>query len=117
MPSGAANALGPTTGFQRQRGALAAAGIRTFVATSPSTARGVLADAVAAGVRGGSGCCCRSTCSLPIWTRATRRRRGCGERKARSAAPAGDRGCRRRQSAEPQAADPGRTGRAHRAGA
>ena len=54
--SGAANALGPDYKGFNATGVLGAAGIRTFVATSPTTARGALADAAARGNAGrGSG--------------------------------------------------------------
>jgi acetolactate synthase I/II/III large subunit len=48
VPTGAANSLGPDYKGFNATGVLSAAGIRTFVATSPGTARGALADAVAA---------------------------------------------------------------------
>ena len=54
VPSGAANGIGPDYKSFNATAVLAAAGIRTFVATSPSTARGVLADAVAAATQGGA---------------------------------------------------------------
>ncbi|MGD9881462.1 MAG: thiamine pyrophosphate-binding protein [Reyranella sp.] len=54
VPSGAANGIGPDYKGFNATAVLAAAGIRTFVATSPSTARGVLADAVAAAMQGGA---------------------------------------------------------------
>ncbi|MFO1161184.1 MAG: thiamine pyrophosphate-binding protein [Reyranellaceae bacterium] len=54
VPSGAANGIGPDYKGFNASAVLAAAGIRTFVATSPSTARGVLADAVAAAMQGGA---------------------------------------------------------------
>jgi len=54
VPSGAANGIGPDYKGFNATAVLAAAGIRTFVATSPSTARGVLADAVAAATQGGA---------------------------------------------------------------
>jgi len=53
VPSGAANGLGPDYKGFNATGVLGAAGIRTFVATSPSTARGALADAAAAALQGG----------------------------------------------------------------
>ena len=54
VPSGGANGIGPDYKAFNASGVLAAAGIRTFVATSPDTARGVLADAVAAAMQGGA---------------------------------------------------------------
>lgn len=54
VPSGAANGIGPDYKGFNATAVLAAAGIRTFVATSPSTARGVLADAIAAAMQGGA---------------------------------------------------------------
>ncbi len=54
VPSGAANGIGPDYKGFNATAVLAAAGIRTFAATSPSTARGVLADAVAAAMQGGA---------------------------------------------------------------
>jgi acetolactate synthase I/II/III large subunit len=54
MPTAAANSLGPDYKGFNATGVLSAAGIRTFVATSPGTARGALADAAAAAQRGGA---------------------------------------------------------------
>jgi thiamine pyrophosphate-dependent acetolactate synthase large subunit-like protein len=54
VPSGAVNGIGPDYKGFNATAVLAAAGIRTFVATSPSTARGVLADALAAAMQGGA---------------------------------------------------------------
>jgi acetolactate synthase I/II/III large subunit len=54
VPTGAANSLGPDYKGFNANGVLSAAGIRTFVATSPATARGALADAAAAAQRGGA---------------------------------------------------------------
>lgn len=54
VPSGAPNGIGPDYKSFNATAVLAAAGIRTFVATSPSTARGALADAVAAAMQGGA---------------------------------------------------------------
>ena len=54
VPSGAMNGLGPDYKGFNATAVLAAAGIRTFVATSPATARGVLADAIAAAMQGGA---------------------------------------------------------------
>jgi thiamine pyrophosphate-dependent acetolactate synthase large subunit-like protein len=48
VSNGAANGIGPDYKGFNATGVLGAAGIRTFVATSPNTARGALADAVAA---------------------------------------------------------------------
>src|SRR5258708_34427752 len=53
-PSGAVNTLGPDYKGFNAAGVLAAAGIRTFVATSPDTARGALADAANAALQGGA---------------------------------------------------------------
>ncbi|WP_428671014.1 thiamine pyrophosphate-binding protein [Reyranella sp.] len=52
--TGVANGLGPDYKGFNATGVLGAAGIRTFVATSPTTARGALADAVAAALQGGA---------------------------------------------------------------
>ena len=52
--SGAANGLGPDYKGFNATGVLGAAGIRTFVATSPETARGALADAADAALQGGA---------------------------------------------------------------
>jgi acetolactate synthase-1/2/3 large subunit len=54
VPSGAVNGLGPDYKAFNATGVLAAAGIRTFVATSPETARGALADAAGAALQGGA---------------------------------------------------------------
>jgi thiamine pyrophosphate-dependent acetolactate synthase large subunit-like protein len=54
VPSGGANGIGPDYKAFNATGVLAAAGIRTFLATSPETARGVLADAVNAAMQGGA---------------------------------------------------------------
>jgi thiamine pyrophosphate-dependent acetolactate synthase large subunit-like protein len=53
-PTGATNSLGPDYKGFNATGVLSAAGIRTFVATSPATARGALADAAAAARLGGA---------------------------------------------------------------
>src|SRR6476469_7806965 len=53
-PTGATNSLGPDYKGFNATGVLGAAGIRTFVATSPATARGALADAAAAALQGGA---------------------------------------------------------------
>jgi len=53
VPTGAANSLGPDYKGFNATGVLSSAGIRTFVATSPATARGALADAAAAALQGG----------------------------------------------------------------
>ncbi len=53
VPAGAANSVGPDYKGFNATGVLNAAGIRTFVATSPVAARGALADAVAATLQGG----------------------------------------------------------------
>lgn len=52
--SGAVNALGPDYKGFNASGVLSAAGIRTFIATSPDTARGALADAANAALQGGA---------------------------------------------------------------
>src|SRR6185295_6403323 len=52
--SGAVNTLGPDYKGFNATGVLGAAGIRTFVATSPETARGALADAANAALQGGA---------------------------------------------------------------
>jgi thiamine pyrophosphate-dependent acetolactate synthase large subunit-like protein len=54
VATGAANGIGPDYKGFNAAGVLAAAGLRTFVATSPTTARGALADAVAATQQGGA---------------------------------------------------------------
>jgi acetolactate synthase-1/2/3 large subunit len=54
VSAGAANGMGPDYKGFNATGVLGAAGIRTFVATSPNTARGALADAVAATLQGGA---------------------------------------------------------------
>ena len=51
---GAGNGMGPDYKALNAQAVLAAAGIRTFTATSPSTARGALADAVDAALQGGA---------------------------------------------------------------
>jgi acetolactate synthase-1/2/3 large subunit len=51
-PTGVTNSLGPDYKSFNSAGVLSAAGIRTFVATSPATARGALADAAAAALQG-----------------------------------------------------------------
>ena len=54
--SGAVNSMGPDYKGFNSTGVLGAAGLRTFVATSPETARGALADAAGGGAAGrGSG--------------------------------------------------------------
>ena len=53
-PSGAVNTIGPDYKGFNSTGVLGAAGIRTFVATSPDTARGALADAANAALQGGA---------------------------------------------------------------
>ena len=52
--SGQANGIGPDYKSFSAQSVLAAAGIRTFTATSPATARGALADAAAAALQGGA---------------------------------------------------------------
>jgi thiamine pyrophosphate-dependent acetolactate synthase large subunit-like protein len=54
VPGGGVNGIGPDYKGFNATGVLGAAGIRTFVATSPNTARGALADAVAATQQGGA---------------------------------------------------------------
>src|SRR3954453_22862606 len=54
VSTGAGNGLGPDYKGFNATGVLSAAGIRTFVATSPATARGALADAAAAALQGGA---------------------------------------------------------------
>lgn len=51
---GAANGMGPDYKALNAQAVLAAAGIRTFTATSPATARGALSDAVHAALQGGA---------------------------------------------------------------
>ncbi len=53
-PSGQANGIGPDYKALNAQGVFSAAGIRCFTATSPSTARGALADAAAAAMQGGA---------------------------------------------------------------
>jgi acetolactate synthase-1/2/3 large subunit len=52
--TGEANGIGPDYKSFNAQGVLGAAGIRTFTATSPATARGALADAAAAALQGGA---------------------------------------------------------------
>jgi thiamine pyrophosphate-dependent acetolactate synthase large subunit-like protein len=54
VSAGAANGIGPDYKALNAAAVLGAAGIRTFVATSPETARGTLADAVSAALQGGA---------------------------------------------------------------
>jgi len=54
VSTGAANSIGPDYKGFNATGVLGAAGIRTFVATSPAAARGALADAAAAALQGGT---------------------------------------------------------------
>ena len=54
VSAGTANGIGPDYKGFNATGVLGAAGIRTFVATSPATARGALADAAAAALQGGA---------------------------------------------------------------
>jgi thiamine pyrophosphate-dependent acetolactate synthase large subunit-like protein len=54
VPGGASNGIGPDYKAFNASAVLGAAGIRTFVATSPETARGTLADAVNATAVGGA---------------------------------------------------------------
>ena len=53
VASGAANTMGPDYKGFNATGVLGAAGIRTFVASSPAAARGALADAASAALQGG----------------------------------------------------------------
>ncbi len=52
--SGQANGIGPDYKSFNAQSVLAGAGIRSFTATSPATARGALADAAAAALQGGA---------------------------------------------------------------
>lgn len=54
VPMGAANGIGPDYKGFNATGVLGAAGIRIFVATSPASARGALADAASAALQGGA---------------------------------------------------------------
>jgi thiamine pyrophosphate-dependent acetolactate synthase large subunit-like protein len=54
VSTGAVNSMGPDYKGFNAAGVLGAAGIRTFVATSPETARGALADAANAALQGGA---------------------------------------------------------------
>lgn len=54
VSAGPANGPGPDYKGFNAIGVLGAAGLRTFVATSPATARGALADAAAAAMQGGA---------------------------------------------------------------
>jgi acetolactate synthase I/II/III large subunit len=54
VSAGAVNSMGPDYKGFNAAGVLGAAGLRTFVATSPETARGALADAAAAALQGGA---------------------------------------------------------------
>src|SRR5580692_3996590 len=54
VSTGAANSIGPDYKSFNSIGVLAAAGLRTCVATSPETARGALADAAGAALQGGA---------------------------------------------------------------
>src|ERR1700716_3438690 len=54
VSAGAVNSMGPDYKGFNAAGVLGAAGIRTFVATSPETARGALADAAAFALEGGA---------------------------------------------------------------
>src|SRR6185437_13134159 len=54
VPTGAVNGIGPDYKGFNATGVLGAAGLRTFAATSPDTARGALADAAAAALQGGA---------------------------------------------------------------
>src|SRR5712691_7637072 len=54
VSTGAANSIGPDYKGFNAAGVLGAAGIRTFVATSPETARGALAVAAAIALEGGA---------------------------------------------------------------
>jgi acetolactate synthase-1/2/3 large subunit len=52
--SGQANGIGPDYKALNAQGVLSAAGVKSFTATSPATARGALADATAAAMQGGA---------------------------------------------------------------
>ena len=54
VSAGATNGIGPDYKAFNATGVLAAAGIRSFLATSPGTARGALADAASAALQGGA---------------------------------------------------------------
>jgi acetolactate synthase I/II/III large subunit len=54
VSAGGMNGIGPDYKAFNATGVLAAAGIRTFVATSPAIARGALSDAVSAALQGGA---------------------------------------------------------------
>ena len=54
VPTGAVHSIGPDYKGFNATGVLNAAGIRTFVATSPTAARGALADAAATALQGGA---------------------------------------------------------------
>jgi thiamine pyrophosphate-dependent acetolactate synthase large subunit-like protein len=54
VPTGAITAIGPDYKGFNATGVLNAAGIRTFLATSPTAARGALADAAATALQGGA---------------------------------------------------------------
>ena len=54
VSTGTVNGIGPDYKGFNATGVLGAAGIRTFVATSPAAARGALADAAAAAMQGGA---------------------------------------------------------------
>ncbi len=114
-PSGQANGIGPDYKALNAQGVFSAAGIRTFTATSPATARGALARCCGrghAGWRGGR---------AAAGERAARRHGARGRRHATRAArrtsaagtaAAGHRSGGRVAAPEPQARDPGRPRRA-----
>src|SRR5262249_18439279 len=112
--AGSANGIGPDYKSFNATGVLAAAGIRTFVATSPETARGVLADAVNAAMQGAA------AAVAGRWALPGRGRRGWPPAGGGEAAPAagaaatGDRGGGSIAAPEPQADHPGRPRRAPR---
>lgn len=54
VPSGGSNGIGPDYKAFNASAVFAAAGIRSFTATSPATARGALADAASAALQGGA---------------------------------------------------------------
>ena len=123
VSNGAVNSMGPDYKGFNSTGVLGAAGIRTFVATSPETARGALADAAGAALQGGA-----AALLLPVNVQLADMDLGQGAAAAgaeaaaaaRGAAPAGDRSGRRAGAAEPQAPDrrrPGRPSRRRQGGA
>ena len=90
VPTGAANSLGPDYKGFNATGVLSAAGIRTFVATSPATARGALADAAAAAQRGGA-----AALMLPVNVQLADMDLAEGATRGCTDASSSDAGCRR----------------------